>query len=310
LSSNPSESQVLGYLQSLSNWGRWGENDRLGTLNFITPQKTLSAVSLVTQGLTVSLSFDITPGLPRPQSRPQVLHRYMEFSDRRLGSREIVPSRRVREYVGLVAHSSATHLDALGHISVDGRYYNNVPEDSTTSVAGATQLGITNLQKGVVTRGVLLDVPGLYGRPWLEAGHRVMPDELAAAAERQEIVVEEGDACLLYTGNFERIDQEGPHPDDHWAGYAGACLPWFASMRVALVATDGRNDAIPSGYDRLEPLHDVGIVAMGLCLIDNMALRELVQVCRALRRWTFLFVVLPWRLDGCTSSPVNPLAVF
>lgn len=308
----PDEATLVGWFDSLSNWGRWGDDDRLGTLNLVTPDVRVAAARLVTTGRTVSMSRDLDAEQPDPLGRGSVLQRYMmlyEQLDYGPGAR----FKGCREFIGIVPHGSATHLDALSHVMWDDRMYNGVPSDAVTSIQGATLHDVTSVGDGVVTRGVLLDIPGLRGERWLEPGELVFPEELEAAEARQGVRVREGDLLALHTGNFRRIAETGVHPENHAAGYAASCLPWFRERGVAMITSDGINDAQPAGYDGPSlglPVHAVGIVAMGLWLLDNCELAELADTCRELDRWEFLFTMGALKVIGSTSSPVNPLAVF
>jgi kynurenine formamidase len=169
--------------------------------------------------------------------------------------------------------------------------------------------------EGVVTRGVLLDVAAARGVAWLEPGEGVYPDDLEAAEARQSVRVEPGDAVLLRTG-FGRFRREtgtetppgGPIVEPGWHA---AAMPWLRERDAALIACDSASDAQPSGYAALPlPVHVIGLVAMGLWLIDNCDLEGLAAVAERLGRWTFLFALAPLRLSLLTSSPVNPIATF
>jgi kynurenine formamidase len=317
----PTEEEFLTYFTTLSNWGRWGEGDRIGTLNLITPQVRANAARLAVDGSIVSLSRDMDPSDADPLGRGTVLQRYMEIHNaadlkRQHGMTAEDGEPRyggIREFVGMIAHGSNTHLDGLAHISWMGSNYNGFPDSANDTINGAAELSVHQASDGIVTRGVLLDIPALTGRPWLDAGEAVYPEDLEAAEERQDVRVGEGDALLLYAGNFRRIAAEGIHPQHHHAGYSTACLPWLHERGVALLSADTINDVHPSGFaakDLNIPVHCVALVAMGLWMVDNIELEELAAVCAGKRRWSFLFAMLPWRLVGVTASPVNPVAIF
>ncbi len=88
-------------------------------------------------------------------------------------------------------------------------------------------------------------------------------------------------------------------------------VPWLAERGIAVLGSDGDNDARPSPVEGLpSPVHVLALVALGIHLIDNMNLEEVAPVCDDLGRWAFLCVVAPLRLGGGTGSPVNPVAVF
>lgn len=297
----------MAWFDSLSNWGRWGADDQLGTLNLVTDDKVARAARLVQNGSRVSLGRVLDPADPDELGRGTIIHRYMEHHE--VGPR----MSGYREFIAAVPHGSATHLDALSHIAWNGQMYNGVPATSLSSTAGATKLSVHEVVTGITTRGVLLDVPAVRGVGWLDAGTPVYPDDLEAAEQRQGVRVEEGDALLLYTGNSERITAHGLDPEGRASGYSAACLPWLHERGVAMLSSDGINDVQPSGFDDVDlplPLHTVAIVAMGLWLVDNMLLSELARTCGGLGRWEFFLTMSTLRFVGATSSLVNPVAVF
>jgi kynurenine formamidase len=218
------------------------------------------------------------------------------------------------EFVGLVFHGySVTHLDALSHYFWDGRMYGGLDAALVTSREGAKRHAMTVLDAGVVTRGVLLDVAASRGVDWLEPGEGVFPDDLEAAEQRQSIRVEPGDAVLLRTGYGRRKRERGPDETARVgrAGWHVACLPWLHERDVALIGSDTAQDVHPSGYPGLRsPVHAVGIVAMGLWLLDNCDLEPLASACDERSRYAFQLVLAPLRLAGATGSPVNPIALF
>jgi putative cyclase len=179
----PSEEQVVEWITSLSNWGRWGEDDQAGCLNLITPEKRQQAAVLVRDGATVSCARPITTEIT-PDVTYQV-QRYMVDSGE---GRDTDPPerRRVRrgaaEFIGMVFHGQTiTHIDALSHYSWQGKMYNGVPASLVTSREGAQSHAIDVAADGIVSRGVLLDIPALRGVPWLPPDEPVMPDDLEAA---------------------------------------------------------------------------------------------------------------------------------
>jgi kynurenine formamidase len=304
------------YLTSLSNWGRWGDDDRIGTLNLITDEVRVAAASTIRTGRAVSLSRPIDALNPDPlDSGIALLQRFMtlnEYEDH-LGSE--LRYEAVTEYVGIAAHGSNTHIDGLAHYSWDGKNYNGFAKSDSNSLYGARSLSVDQAEHGFITRGVLLDIAALHGVAWLERGHAVTPDELLAAELRQGVTVRPGDALLVHTGNAAAILNEGPDGEGLSARQAGlhaSCLPFLRDRDVAILGNDGIQDVQPSGFgqDFLRPIHLVALVALGLWLIDNMNLTELAKACRDENRWDFFFAALPWRMKGVTSSASNPVAVF
>ena len=307
---------VEAYLTSLSNWGRWGDDDRIGTINLITDEVRVAAASTIRSGRAVSLSRPIDALDPDPlDSGFALLQRFMTLNEVADHLGREMRYEAVTEYVGIGAHGSNTHVDGLAHYSWDGKNYNGFAKGDTNSLHGARSLSMDQAEHGFITRGVLLDIAALHGAAWLERGHAVTPDELLAAEKRQGVTVCPGDALLVHTGNAAAILSEGP--DGHGlsarqAGLHASCLPFLRERDVSVLGNDGVQDVQPSGFgeDFIRPIHTVALVALGLWLIDNVNLTELVQVCLNENRWHFFFAALPWRMKGVTSSASNPVAVF
>jgi kynurenine formamidase len=339
---------IHGYMTSLSNWGRWGPDDELGTLNLITSQQITAAARLVQAGRPVPCGWPVGPEisdvygapqrlmllggagpppeqeagpLPEPGARPlpeQEARPLPEQEARPLPERAAAhpPHRSAVEYIGLAFHGmTVTHLDAPAHVSWDDVIYNGRPASAVRFDTGASACAVTAAGRGITTRGVLLDVAALHRVDWLGPGYRVSPAELEECGRRQNVAIRPGDALLLRTGTGHRARQpDGPGlRDEHKPGWGFGCLPWLRAQDVALIGCDSINDAVPSGggghgFDL--PVHVVGLVAMGLWLLDNCDFEELAATCADLRRWEFMFSVLPLRLAGATGSPVNPIALF
>ncbi len=310
----PSEEEVIGYFNSLSNWGRWGEDDQRGTLNFIGPDKAKRAVQLVREGVTIScartIDYDPAADIPFPPLRHMVEsgEGWTDLADSRPGS--LFAS----EFLGMVFHgNSMTHLDSLGHCFRDGKMYNGRSARLISNQLGATVESVELAKDSIVSRGVLVDVPMLRDINWVEHGEGVMPEDIEAAESRCGFRVEEGDVLLVRTGELRRRQVEGPVKPETAGSTAcqAACLPFFHERRIGVIGSDTINDVLPSPYPRVSfPIHQVGIVAMGLWLLDSTNLEELSQACQQRSRWEFLICISPLRLSNATGSPINPVAIF
>ncbi|HVX19786.1 MAG TPA: cyclase family protein [Acidimicrobiales bacterium] len=311
----PTQDEVLAYFDELSNWGRWGPDDERGTLNFVTPDVVRRAVATVTEGVGVSCALDIVAE-HRPDQIAGAPQRHMLVTGEPADPRDPQRSRAwgPMEYIGLAFHGfDVTHVDALAHGVWEGRLYNGRPAASVTARSGALEQSVLAAASGITTRGVLLDIPPVRSVAWLGGGDGVFPEDLEAAEERQGVRVGPGDAVLLRTGYGAKRRRHG-HEDMLATGQPGwhaACLPWLHERQVALIGSDTSQEVVPSGYDRPAlPVHRVGIVAMGLWLLDNGDFEDPAEWCDRLGRWEFLFVTGPLRIDGGTGSPVNPIALF
>ena len=292
---------VLAFHQTLSNWGRWGEDDQLGALNLITPDITAAAAATVRSGRTVSCARPLDTVSSADNPSP-VAHHMTGTATEGMGA----------DYFAIASHGFATsHLDALCHIFHEGRLYNGYPAEAVTA-HGATKLGIHRLHDGIVTRGVLLDIPALHGLDALEPGQPVFPEDLEAAESKAGLAVRPGDALLVRTGRWRwRATHGAWDVGQRAAGLDASCLPWLRERDVAALGSDGVSDVLPSRVDGVGmPIHTVVIVAMGVHLLDNLDLDALATACADEARWEFLLTVAPLVLRRGTASPVNPIALF
>ncbi len=292
---------VLAFHQTLSNWGRWGDDDQLGALNLITPEVTAAAAATVRSGRTVSCArpLDTVPSADNPSP---VAHHMTGTATEGMGA----------DYFAISPHGFATsHIDALCHIFHEGRLFNGYPAASVTA-HGATKLGIHRLHDGIVTRGVLLDIPALRGLETLEPGEPIFPQDLEAAEEKAGLRVRSGDALVVRTGRWRWRAAHGAWDASSLAaGLDASCLPWLRERDVATLGSDGVSDVLPSRVDGVAmPIHSVVIVAMGVHLLDNLDLDALAAACAEEARWEFLLTVAPLVLRRGTASPVNPIALF
>ena len=314
MSEIPSEAQVLEWMSSLSNWGRWGEEDQKGCLNLISESNRLKAAALVKDGSTVSCARPITTEI-QPDTSFQV-QRYMVDSGE--GRETDPPERRLvrrgaSEFIGMVFHGQTiTHIDALSHYSWQGKLYNGKPANLITSREGAQSHSIEVASQGIVTRGILLDIPLLKGKDWLEPNEPVMPEDLEAAEGLEGVNVDEGDILLVRTGNYKMRLETGRVPNTQpMTACQVACTPWFKERGVAMLGTDTSNDIRPSHYATVTaPLHTVSLVTLGMWLIDNANLEDLADKCRQLGRYEFMLSLGPLIMRNVTGSPVNPIAIF
>ena len=310
----PTEDEVLGYFESLSNWGRWGEDDQLGTLNLLTPERTRRSLSLVKEGTTIScgrtINFEPAPDAPNP-----AIHHMTQSGDGWASGDKLSPggTQVAVDFVGMVFHGQTiTHMDSLAHFFWKGNMYNGRPAHLVSTSLGATVESIEVASGGIMTRGVLVDAPMVRGVDWLERGEAVMPADILEAERRCGFHIEEGDVLLVRTGQLHRRNVEGPVSTDAGStACQAACLPLLHERGIAVLGSDTGNDVSPTGYPSMtNPVHQVGIVAMGLWILDNPDLEALADACEQRQRWEFALSIAPLPMANATGSPVNPIAMF
>jgi kynurenine formamidase len=299
--------------ESVKNWGRWGPDDQLGTINLITPERVRAAAGLVRSGRRVSMEIPITttagPDNPNP-----AIHFVTQGHDIDIGSGGL---RFGLDFLGMACHGDChSHVDALCHISYKGLTYNGKPAEEVLTSMGATSLDIARIgEVGVVGRGVLLDLPRLRGLKWLEPGDAVTRAELEACEQAQGVHLGEGDIFVYRTGHHRRRLELGAWdngPDGEGkAGLHVDTVPWMHERGIAAFLPDGDGEAIPSCVDGMTyPIHPLQIVAMGMLTADSLQFEDLARACDEEGRYEFMVVGLPLRLPGGTGSPWNPIAIF
>lgn len=309
----PSQDDLLKWLDSdLNNWGRWGEDDQKGTLNHLSKEKTLQALSLVTEGQTVScarqVEFTAAADVPKP---PQ---HYMVSAGDNYRKGEGVDRQVAMDYFGLIFHGhTVTHIDSLAHFFWDGQTFNGRPSSVVSTTEGATEFDVMAASEGIVTKGVLVDAPLVRGVEYIERGDGVGISDIEGAEQKHGVRLERGDVLLMRTGQLGRREVTGPV--DTWvdgsSGPSPEILPLLHEREIAVMGSDTGNDVVPNPYQRFSnPVHQVGIVGLGLWILDNAWLDDLAEACRQRGKWEFMISILPLKLPTVTGSPVNPVVVF
>jgi len=299
--------RVIG--ERVRNWGRWGPDDEVGTLNLLTADRVAAAARLVSSGRRFDLGIPLDDKGPQTGRRRTNPLRFM----RALGPEQVGEHafRYADDYV-FMPLQAGSQWDALAHVYYDDLHYNGYPAAETLSVRGAARLSIDRIQGGIVGRGVLLDVARYLGVGWLDAGQPIGPDLLDAVADAQGVAVGEGDILAVRTGWRRKFVTESD-PDSFMAGEPGLtvdCAVWLADRDVAAVCSDNwAVEVHPAGGGELLPFHLVAIRDMGLTLGEMFDLEALSAACADEGRYEFFFSGAPLRFTHAVGSPVNPIAL-
>jgi kynurenine formamidase len=293
--------QVNKWMTELSNWGRWGKADQIGTLNLITPQKRKQALGLVKDGLSVSLAHTIDKEKAADNPRP-------------LGQEMVLDAGgHAMDLYSIWYHGSViTHIDALCHYSFEGKIFNGFERSAIAPGLGCPSNGIENHKAGIMTRGIIVDLPRMKNLPYLEPGTPVYASDLEAWEKYAGIKIGSGDALFLRTGRWARRAEKGPwNVAANAAGFHASLMPWLKQRDVALLGNDAVNDVQPSGVEGSpRPIHQLAIVALGLPLVDVMDLEAAAETAARLKRWEFLVTAAAVPVPGGTGFPLNPIATF
>jgi kynurenine formamidase len=296
----------------VSNWGRWGDEDELGTVNLIDAAARARGAAAVRTGKAFSLAVRLDQSSPQVGSIPGRVNplRTMTMLNAQYGGSADAAC--FNDDIVTMGLQAATHWDALAHVSYGGQLYNGFPASSVTAEAGATRCAISRI-KTLTTRGVLLDVAGALGVDRLEPGYGVQPDDLDAALARANIELAPGDVVLVRTGHMQLYKARdrvtyttGPQP-----GLTMRTVPWFRDADVAAVATDTIAFEVYPGEDEavIFPVHLLQLRDMGMLQGQNFDLEALAADCATDGTYDFLLEASPLPFTGGCGSPVNPVAI-
>jgi hypothetical protein len=286
--SSVAKPQFDQWMTQLSNWGRWGKDDQMGALNLITADKRKQAAGLVKTGIGVSLAHEITRdnmSQPRP-SGGSLINLFR-------ANGEFLMEQQEMDFHG----SRLSHFDALCHREYNGKVYNGFNfTDVATADGGCSKLAVTTAKDGIVTRGILVDIPGVL---------RLRREDIEAWEKRTGIKISSGDALLLRTIRPGTPRQPGQGAQ----GYDPSIIPFLKARDIALVGSDVIQEGgnIP---DVGTPIHAFALVALGVNLLDNLDLNAVGDTAARLKRWEFMLTVEPLRVQNGTGSAVNPVALF
>ena len=306
--------------QRYKNWGRWGKNDEIGTLNFTSAEDIVAAAQLVRKGKVISLALNYDQHGPQGgKTNYPALGRFNPVhvmlrtgTDAYSG---VLDHRKIRGTDDLVIMplQCGTQWDGLGHILYYDHMWNGYDCRNVTT-SGALKGGIEKTREKMVGRGVLLDVARAMGKKWLPDGFAITNEILDYTEEKQDVNVRRGDYLLVHTGHIERC-----LTSKSWDGYSGGDAPglafetveWLHRKQVAGVATDtwGAEVRPNETEDTTQPWHWITIPIMGLTVGEIFHLTELAKDCAEDGSYEFLFVAPAIPITGAVGSPVNPLAI-
>jgi len=312
--------QIEAAAERLKNWGRWGPDDHIGTMNHTTPADIVNAAKLVRKGQVISLALNYDNKGPQgaktkfpPVGRFNPVHTMLRTgTDAYAG---VLDHRGIRSADDMVLFplQAGTHWDGLGHIFYGDNMWNGY-DCRCVSSFGAEKAGIEHAKEKMVGRGVLLDIARHQGMEWLPEGFAITNAMLDACAAAQNVEVGRGDHLLIRTGQIEERLAAGS-----WDGYPGGDAPglafetldWLQEKQVAAVATDTWGVEVrPNNCDAAnQPWHWICIPIMGLTMGEIFKLDELAKACADDSVYEFMFVGPALPITGAVGSPINPVAI-
>ena len=303
--------EVKELAAKVRNWGRWGDDDEIGTLNLITDDVVKAAAKEIITGKRIALGLPLDENGPQSGAIPGRDNpvREMIMVDMALtGDPSNFTTSDDKVAMGIQA---GTHWDALAHVSYEGNLYNGVKSSEAISAAGAAKMGIDKITT-IVGRGVLLDVAKAKGVDRIDGNYPLTAADLDAACELGKVEVRSGDIVLIRTGQMQLFlagDREAYGTP--CSGPSLQTVEWFHSHDVAAVATDNIVfECFPSEReDAMLPVHLLHLVDMGMTQGQNWNLEELAKDCAADGRYSFFLDASPMPFTHAVGSPVNPIVI-
>jgi kynurenine formamidase len=309
---------VLEKAEELKNWGKWGPDDELGVLNYITPQDIVNAARLVRKGKVFRL------GLPLDEDGPQrgmfggrwnpMHHMLATGTDAVAGKHDVTPGLRYADDFINLPTQCGTQVDALSHVFLGDKMWNGYPATLVDS-RGAHKNGIEHFADKLIGRGVLLDLARYKGVPFLEDGYGITVADLEATARKQGVEVRRADFVIVRTAQMEdRLAR------NDWGGYAGGDAPglafetldWIHARQIAGICSDTWGIEVrpnETGADVFQPWHWVTIPAIGIVHLEILYVKDLAEDCAADGVYEFFFCAPPLVITRGTGSPINPQAI-
>ena len=304
--------------KELSNWGRWGKDDQIGTLNNVTPEDVIAAGRLIKKGKTFALGLDLKEKIQSGLfgGRWNMIHQMLATGTDAVTGEQDGDGKAYLRYaddaINLPCQGS-TQWDALCHIFLDDKMYNGFPATDVT-VNGAKNLGIENVRDKMVGRGVLLDIARWKGVDSLDDGYPITNDDLDRCAASQGVDIRKGDFVIVRTGHQERCLAAGD-----WTGYAGGDAPglsfetahWIKKNDIAAICADtwGCEVRPNESEEANQPWHWVVIPAIGISMGEIFYLKDLGEDCAEDGVYEFFFTAPPLHIPGAAGSPINPQAI-
>ncbi|WP_420605518.1 cyclase family protein [Novosphingopyxis sp.] len=306
---------------SPKNWGKWGDDDEIGSLNYLDAAEVLRGVSEARQGKTFTLQIPIGhekgdilwPGSARG---PAIHHNILDKGDYYCGRGPAAPGgSEYSDDMIIMYLQGSTQYDALGHAWIEDELYNGY--DARTTGQKMTKADVYPIaERGVVGRGVLLDIARHRGKERLERGETVTHEDLMAVADAQGITIEKRDVLLMRTGwvgSYYRMEPEEFYADFNEPGltYSPELVQWFADMEIPNLVTDtiANEVSLDPNNGSFLPLHIALMRNLGVLFTEIASLDALAEDCAADGQYSFLYTAAPLKVKGGSGAPVNPIVI-
>lgn len=283
---------------------KWGPDDEIGAANHITPESVMEATKLVTTGKVYQLGGETNAKTPSfaPRSWTTVVLQPGQVAGVTLGDTKTTYNDDI--HMGWIGTGS--QIDGLGHLGVDGVYYNCFKSSEFAAANGLTKLGIEKIPP-LVARGVVLDMTAVTGQNPVPEGTAFNRKEIDAALEKQGIEIRKGDVVLFYTGWMSLVGQDDKRYISAEPGLGKEGAEYLVGKEVLAVGADSWGlEVLPfeEGVGVFE-IHQILLAKNGIYILENMDSAELVQD----QAWEFMFIESHGRITGGVQAIINPVAI-
>lgn len=318
---NASEVMHIGELlkNSPRNWGKWGDDDEVGALNYLDTAEVLRGATAIRSGKTFTLAIPMAnpAGDPLwPGRQPASRYNVLDRGDFAAGAGPAIPGgNEYADDIMVIYNQGSSQVDALGHVWYDNELYNGYPAETTAhTLTKASILPIA--ERGIVGRGVLIDMARHRGKPSLAKGETFTHEDLLAAAEAQGVEISPRSILVIRTGFIGSFWRDGAaefYRDFNEPGlvYSPELVEWFQRMEIPALVTDtiANEVTVDPNTGISLPLHSALMRNLGVTFSEIMSLDGLAEDCAADGQWEFLYVAAPLKVFGGTGSPVNPVVI-
>jgi len=285
---------------------KWGANDQTGALNNITAQNVQAAAKLVKRGKAIRMGIETnskTPAFPPRTFALTVLTPGQEYG-RSLGETKTnYNDDIIMGWVGI-----GSQLDGLGHIGIDGVYYNCVKGADFVTPAGLKKYGIETVP-AIATRAVILDMAALTGQDPVKEGTAFNRKEIDAALKRQgNMKIGKGDVVIFYTGWTKLIGKDDKRYGSAEPGLGLEGAGYLASLNVAMVGSDTWGLEVLPFEDpkKVFTVHQILLAQNGIMILENVVAEEAVKD----KVYEGMFTLGPARITGAVQAIINPVFVY
>ena len=293
------KSGILDMVDGLSNWGRLGADDELGTINLITTDKRRQAAIIAREGIPVYMTRDVETAIAADNPKP--------FEHTMLSGGQVLHAHWCSDNFSVFYHRFGhSHIDFLCNYVHEQKLYNGISAKVVTP-NGARKLDVHNLKNGIFTRGILIDDLAFKDLGYLEPGTAIYTEDREAWERKAAVKVSPGDVVSIYKGRRARRDAVGLWSGSQASLYATAAR-WLGKRDIELLGSYGGSEMSPSRIPGVNsPVHLLMLHTLAIHMLNKLDLKAMSAKTSEIDRWDFLLTVAPLAVLGGTGSPLNPL---